>query len=130
MGFQAKVLKLGEQYQAFRRTRPDVEDFHDNFLDTMERLRDGEEKISEGELSDTFNDEGTSNYLVVFLRLLTSKQLQIESDFYQNFLDGGRTVAEFCSTEVEPMFKESDHIHIIALTAAMGIGVRIIYLDR
>ena len=28
-------------------------------------------------------------------------------------MEGGRTVAEFCNTEVEPMYKESDHIHII-----------------
>ena len=28
-------------------------------------------------------------------------------------MEGGRSVSEFCSTEVEPMFKESDHIHII-----------------
>ena len=46
-------------------------------------------------------------------RLLTSKQLQLEGEFYQNFMEGGRTVAEFCNTEVEPMYKESDHIHII-----------------
>ena len=46
-------------------------------------------------------------------RLLTSKQLQLEGEFYQNFMEGGRSVAEFCNTEVEPMFKESDHIHII-----------------
>ena len=46
-------------------------------------------------------------------RLLTSKQLQLEGEFYQNFMEGGRTVVEFCNTEVEPMYKESDHIHII-----------------
>ena len=46
-------------------------------------------------------------------RLLTSKQLQLEGEFYQNFMEGGRSVAEFCNTEVEPMYKESDHIHII-----------------
>ena len=28
-------------------------------------------------------------------------------------MEGGRTVAEFCNTEVEPMYRESDHIHII-----------------
>ena len=28
-------------------------------------------------------------------------------------MEGGRSVAEFCSTEVEPMYRESDHIHII-----------------
>merc|ERR1712013_805327 len=77
-----------------------------------------------------FREEGSSNYLVVFLRLLTSKQLQLEGEFYQAFMEGGATVASFCSTEVEPMYKESDHIHIIGLTAAAGIGVRVVYLDR
>lgn len=28
------------------------------------------------------------------------------------------------------MCKESDHIHIIALTAAIGVPVRVVYLDR
>ena len=82
-------------------------------------------------------------------RLLTSKQLQLEGEFYQAFMEGGATVASFCSTEVEPMYKESDHIHIIGkkktelrksrhsylnlfsgLTAAAGIGIRVVYLDR
>jgi len=32
--------------------------------------------------------------------------------------------------EVEPMFKESDHIHIIALSTALNVGVRVRYMDR
>jgi len=28
------------------------------------------------------------------------------------------------------MYKESDHIHIIALTDAIKVGTRIIYMDR
>jgi len=173
--FKSKIVKIGETYSEFRRTRPDgncffravgfrlfelmlesldefskvkkavegskdemvklgmpeftVEDFFDNFMDTLERLA-GDEKMKLEELEETFNNEGLSNYLVVFLRLLTSKQLQVEGEFYQNFMEGGRTVAEFCSTEVEPMYRESDHIHIIGLTAAAGICVRVVYLDR
>ena len=90
----------------------------------------------------------TPNLIFDFPRLLTSKQLQLEGEFYQNFIEGGRSVTEFCNTEVEPMFKESDHIHIIGnlllhsvtcnlhhdmtsgLTAAAGVGVRVVYLDR
>ena len=34
------------------------------------------------------------------------------------------------SLEVEPMYHESDHIHIIAITKQTGIKVRIQYLDR
>ena len=32
--------------------------------------------------------------------------------------------------EVEPMAKESDHIHIIALTHALGVCIRVEYMDR
>jgi len=106
-----------------------VEDFYDNFMDTLDRLS-GSDKMSVSELEDLFNDEGMSNYLVVFLRLLVSKQLQQQADFYQNFIEDNIPLKDFCATEVEPMFKESDHIHIIGLTAATGVGVRVIYLDR
>ena len=82
-----------------------VEDFYDNFMDTLSRLK-GADRMSEADLSSSYNDEGVSNYLVVFLRLLASKQLQVEGEFYQNFMEGGRTVAEFCSTDVEPMYHE------------------------
>mgnify|MGYP001176481752 CR=1 FL=1 len=44
-----------------------VEDFYDNFMETLGTLG-GEEKISGSDLDTTFNDEGVSNYLVVFLR--------------------------------------------------------------
>lgn len=36
----------------------------------------------------------------------------------------------FMLQEVEPMYKESDHIHIIAMSTALGTGVRVRYMDR
>lgn len=36
----------------------------------------------------------------------------------------------FCAQEVDPMYRESDHIHISALTAALGVSVRVEYMDR
>lgn len=65
------------------------------------------------ELHRLFNDQGHSDYVVVYLRLITSGQLQEGADFYQNFIDGNCTMEEFRHQEVEPMYKESDHIHII-----------------
>ena len=44
-----------------------VEDFYDNFMATFNSLS-GEEKTNLTELLKSFNDEGISNYLVVFLR--------------------------------------------------------------
>lgn len=48
------------------------------------------------DLHDKFNKQGYSDYIVVYLRLVTSGQLQTQHDFYQNFIEGPRTVTEFC----------------------------------
>lgn len=45
------------------------------------------------ELHIIFNEQGYSDYMVVYLRLLTSAQLQKEEDFYSCFIEGNRTVS-------------------------------------
>ncbi|CAG2109453.1 unnamed protein product [Medioppia subpectinata] len=104
-----------------------IEDFHDMFMDTLKKISDG---MKSEQLVQLFNESGVSDYLVVYVRLITSGHLQKESDFFMNFIEGHRTVSEFCKQEVEPMYKESDHIHIIALTQEFKVGVRIVYMDR
>ena len=56
------------------------------------------EGTSLSDLEKTFRDDGMSNYVVVYLRLITSCQLQTDGEFYQNFLDGGKTIVDFCKT--------------------------------
>lgn len=86
--------------------------------------------MTEQELYDQLNEQSMADYLIVYLRILTSAELRKGRDFYVNFIDGEQSLEDFCQLEVEPMYKESDHIHIIALTSALGIGVRIVYMDR
>ncbi|XP_069677985.1 ubiquitin thioesterase otubain-like isoform X3 [Periplaneta americana] len=113
-----------------------VEDFHDTFLEmfqfmeVVDNVGQGPTKFSQNDLHKLFNEQGYSDYIVVYLRLITSGQLQRDSDFYQHFIEGDRSVADFCHQEVEPMYKESDHIHIIALSTALNVGVRVRYMDR
>ncbi|XP_045447225.1 ubiquitin thioesterase otubain-like [Melitaea cinxia] len=113
-----------------------VEDFYETFMEVVQRVGKhaggsmDELGAIRHELHDKFNKQGYSDYIVVYLRLITSGQLQTDQDFYQNFIEGSRTVTEFCRQEVEPMYKESDHIHIIALSNALKVGVRVRYMDR
>lgn len=37
---------------------------------------------------------------------------------------------QFCKSSVEPMGEESDHVQIIALSDALGVPIRVVYLDR
>lgn len=46
----------------------------------------------------TFRDQGMSDYIVCYMRLLTSGYLQSHAGFYEAFLDGIDSVKSFCST--------------------------------
>lgn len=104
-----------------------VEDFFDNFISVVDSAGTD---MTPTKLLETFCDDGMSNYIIVYLRLIASCQLQMESEFYQNFVDNGKTVVEFCKTEVEPMYHESDHIHITALTSALNAKIRVVYMNH
>jgi len=104
-----------------------LEDFHDTF---MEIVRQAKSPGSVEKLVESFNDSGFSDYFVVYLRLMVSGELQKNEDNYIHFIDGGRTVKEFCGQEVEPMGRESDHIHIVALARAAQVAIGVEYMDR
>ncbi|KAL1139887.1 hypothetical protein AAG570_006864, partial [Ranatra chinensis] len=105
-----------------------LEDFHDVFMEVVNIVGRGAESAEE--LYRVFNEQGYSDYVVVYLRLITSAHLQENAEFYQNFIEGNRSIVDFCHQEVEPMYKESDHIHIIALSSTLNVGVRVRYMDR
>lgn len=59
--------------------------------DTEVPLENRQSKIHE-----LFNDQGYSDYVVVYLRLITSGHLQKEAAFYENFIEGERGIKDFC----------------------------------
>lgn len=110
-----------------------LEDFQAIFMEVVDRVAampEDQRPGSDTDLHKVFNDAGYSDYVVVYLRLVTSGQIQENAVFYQDFIGGYASVEEFRHQEVEPMYKESDHIHIIALCNALGVGVRVEYMDR
>lgn len=71
--------------------------FSFQFMEVIIKLNPVDKKLEElyGELHHLLNEQGYSDYVVVYLRLLTSGQLQEGADFYQNFIDGNCTMEEF-----------------------------------
>ncbi|NWR99709.1 OTUB1 thioesterase, partial [Motacilla alba] len=154
--YQEKIKDLLQKYSYIRKTRPDGNCFYRAFgfahlealledgqelqrCDTgdtavcpqlMELIERVERRVPLPELLAAFNEPATSDYLVVYLRLLTSGCLQRHRRFFEQFLEGGRSIKEFCQQEVEPMSKESDHIHIIALARALHVSILVEYMDR
>ncbi|KAF7133059.1 hypothetical protein RHSIM_Rhsim09G0128100 [Rhododendron simsii] len=70
--------------------------------------------------------------VVMFFRFVTSGEIRKRSEFFEPFILGltNATVEQFCKSSVEPMGEESDHVHITALSDALGVPIRVVYLDR
>lgn len=66
---------------------------HSQFMDLIALV---EKRPAVSELLAAFNEQTVSDYVVVYLRLLTSGHLQRDGVFYQHFIEGGRSVKEFC----------------------------------
>ncbi|XVE50022.1 hypothetical protein DITRI_Ditri01bG0128700 [Diplodiscus trichospermus] len=109
------------------------EDFFALFLEQLDSVIKGkEESISQDELLMRSRDQSMSDYVVMFFRFVTSGEIQKRSEFFEPFILGlsNATVEQFCKSSVEPMGEESDHVHIIALSDALGVPIRVVYLDR
>lgn len=108
------------------------------FTDLIKRIisQSGDLLTSAG-LLETFQDsEGTQTpqYIVMYLRLLTSAQIRTAPEEFEGFImhpDTGMkmTVTEFCENFVDPMGKEADHVQITALSRALQVRIHIAYLD-
>jgi len=49
-----------------------------------------------------------SDYLVMYLRFITSAYIKTNSFLYEDFLEKGQTIDDFLRTEVEPVDRDAD----------------------
>lgn len=104
------------------------------FEDQLEMLQEWAEQLGKGDLPPEvllahFNDDVTSNSVVMFLRMLASSEMAAREDFFAPFVaDDTITFATF-RNKTEAMGEESDHPAIVALSDALGVSLRVIYLD-
>ncbi|KAH0992036.1 hypothetical protein GBA52_003519 [Prunus armeniaca] len=109
------------------------EDFFALFLEQLDSVLQGNEaSISHDELILRSRDQSVSDYVVMFFRFVTSGEIRKRAEFFEPFILGltNATVEQFCKSSVEPMGEESDHVHITALSDALGVPIRVVYLDR
>ena len=98
--------------------RPQVKAIH--------RPKGGDAQGAHDALVVNMRDDTVSNMIVMFLRLVTSCEVQRREDHFFPFITGmyddpPATVDMFCQRYVQPMGEESDHIHIVAITDALQV---------
>ncbi|CAD5223944.1 unnamed protein product [Bursaphelenchus okinawaensis] len=101
-----------------------------DFCDAIEGLIRTAELGNESFLNDDLNNDSVANYYVAYLRLVASGHLRENEPLYSGFIEGSRSLDQYCKDEIEPMWKEADHIAIIALVNALEIKIQIEYMDQ
>ncbi|XP_062110854.1 OVARIAN TUMOR DOMAIN-containing deubiquitinating enzyme 1 [Humulus lupulus] len=130
---KANVEQCRKTLQSLGYAEFTFEDFFGLFLEQLDSVLQGtESSISHDELLSRSRDQSISDYVVMFFRFVTSGEIRKRSEFFEPFILGlsNGTVEQFCKSSVEPMGEESDHVHITALSDALGVPIRVVYLDR
>ncbi|KAK9846306.1 hypothetical protein WJX81_001294 [Elliptochloris bilobata] len=124
--WRPKLMETGFQELVF-------EDALEVLIDQLNSLGTAE-PLTVRQLEDNLRDASLSPMIVMMLRMLDSAEIQRRGDFFYPFIlgmsDEATTVEQFCRRYVEPMGEESDHVHIVALTDALQVPIRVVYLDR
>lgn len=106
--YQQKVQDISRKYAFFRRTLGDGNCFYRAlsfaYLESLLENKKGVKKLRK--------------------KVIQSREELLAAGFAE------KTFENSCSTEVEPMAVESDHIHITALTQALGISIQVEYMDK
>mmetsp|Transcript_28711 Transcript_28711/g.46434 ORF Transcript_28711/g.46434 Transcript_28711/m.46434 type:complete len:255 (-) Transcript_28711:1968-2732(-) len=101
-----------------------IETFYDVVLDMLEGLG------GETDIQKLFSDDGESDYVVWYCRLLCAGFLKHNEDRFMPFITGlYSNIADFCSKEVEPMGKDCEQVQVIAVCDYLGVNVCVEYLD-
>jgi ubiquitin thioesterase protein OTUB1 len=130
---KGKVEECGKTLQSLGHAEFTFEDFFALFLEQLDSVIQGNEtSVSHDELLIRCQVQSISDYVVMFFRFVTSGEIRKRSEFFEPFILGltNATVEQFCKSSVDPMGEESDHVHITALSDALGVPIRVIYLDR
>ncbi|KAI8850556.1 peptidase C65 Otubain-domain-containing protein [Chytridium lagenaria] len=107
------------------------EDFYEPFREAV-GVGEGAERYEEAaeKLVEMFRTEYTSDTIVCYMRLVTAALLKTNRDLYEAFiLDSYPSLDAFIASQVEPMNIESDQIHIVAMSNALKINIKVADLD-
>ncbi|XP_066132053.1 ubiquitin thioesterase OTUB2 isoform X1 [Saccopteryx bilineata] len=125
--FKERVLQTPNDLVAAGFEEHRFRNFFNAFYSVVELVeKDG----SVSSLLKVFNEQGCSDRVVQFLRLLTSAFIRNRADFFRHFVDEEMDIKDFCIHEVEPMATECDHIQITALSQALNIALQVEYVDE
>lgn len=123
--FKDTLVQSGKELVSAGFDESTFKDLLNIFVDVVEQC---EVRGREALLMESLNEPTTSDSLVQYLRLLTSAYLQNHADFFSHFVEAPN-LKVYCTQEVETMAMECDHVDMLALSEALGVGIHIVSME-
>ncbi|XP_022764138.1 ubiquitin thioesterase otubain-like isoform X2 [Durio zibethinus] len=136
-----KIKMLGQQYAAIRRTQGDGNCFFQSFmfsylehiLGSQDRAEVDRIKGNVKECRKTLQSLGYADFSFEDFFGLFLEQLDIVLQGNEDSISLDELIIKSRDQSIsnyEPMGEESDHVDIAALSDALGVPIRVVYLDR
>ncbi|EMC98024.1 hypothetical protein BAUCODRAFT_410942 [Baudoinia panamericana UAMH 10762] len=111
------------------------EDFADEALGLLRRIYDAAHTGDATEiLFEAFNDETVQNYIITYLKLITTAWMKTNAGDYAPWIENGQTVDEYCDHSIMPIGAEIESAGLAPLKDVLlspaGIALEVHYLDR
>ena len=100
------------------------EDSYDLLMNELEKLKKSTPENFESILVEIISNPDTSNYLLLYVRLITAAYIRTHPEVFLGFV-AGNSIDEYCRMEIEHFDYDCDHVQILALTSYMEVGVTI-----
>ncbi|KAF8817839.1 ubiquitin thioesterase otubain-like family protein [Cardiosporidium cionae] len=102
--------------------------FHvSEFVDCLDKVASPAASLETVE--EIMNFPSSTNYLVVFARLLTATHMKLNKESFEPFLVDYADIDEFCKSEVDPMYVEAEQLQVIALSSILQMPITIRCID-
>jgi ubiquitin thioesterase protein OTUB1 len=78
-----------------------------------------------------FNDSSVDGYLIALMRCCCGSFLKQNSDEFAPILpEGFSSIDQFVRSEVDPMSRDCEYLQVVALSKALNVRLKIVYLDQ
>lgn len=104
------------------------EDFYGVWTQTLQDIAKGSLTREAFEQS-FFNGDGWPLFGIYFPRMVVTCEMLSRQEFFTPFCFEEASVEVYCRNRVEATAEEADQVHIIALSDALGVPIKVVYVD-
>lgn len=117
INFERSLVDFNKEYEKIKKEKVIYKDFYEVFLKVIRECR-----------NNSFDIQNASDFdilgAITYIKVLIVTELMSKKSAYEPFLVDIK-IEQYCQENIEPLFKETEHLEIQALSNLLKIGVNV-----